>query len=64
LIGEGLNKERIGQAVKKNHVCAPAKGWKVEVATPPAAPVQPAKAPKEYTMGDWFNDLENPHGNR
>lgn len=18
----------------------------------------------EYTMGDWFNDLENPHGNR
>jgi hypothetical protein len=35
--------------------------------TPPAAqpaPVQPAKAPKEYTMGNWFNDLENPHGNR
>jgi hypothetical protein len=40
LIGEGLNKERIGQAVKKNHVCAPAKGWKVEVANPPAAAVQ------------------------
>jgi hypothetical protein len=19
---------------------------------------------KEYTMGDWYNDLENPHGNR
>ena len=38
-----------------------------EYTTPPApapAPVQPAKAPKEYTMGNWFNDLENPHGNR
>ena len=35
-------------------------------ATAPAAqPAQePAKASKEYTMGDWFNDLENPHGNR
>jgi hypothetical protein len=38
--------------------------------TPPAAqqepvqPVQPVAAPKEYTMGNWFNDLENPHGNR
>lgn len=19
---------------------------------------------KDYTMGDWFKDLENPHGNR
>jgi len=27
-------------------------------------PAQPAAAAKEYTMGDWFNDLEHPHGNR
>lgn len=20
--------------------------------------------PKEYTMGNWFNDLDNPHANR
>ena len=23
-----------------------------------------AKEKKEYTMGNWFNDLDNPHGNR
>lgn len=35
-------------------------------ATPPAqpAPVQPVAAPKFFTLGNWFNDLENPHGNR
>ena len=25
---------------------------------------QPLTKEKVYTMGDWFNDLENPHGNR
>ncbi len=29
-----------------------------------ARPVQHVAEPKEYTMGNWFNDLENPHGNR
>jgi hypothetical protein len=39
--------------------------YSVKHAIPPAAPTaQPAKAPKEYTRGNWFNDLENPHGNR
>jgi hypothetical protein len=27
-------------------------------------PVREPVEKKEYTMGDWFNDLENPHGNR
>jgi hypothetical protein len=29
---------------------------------PPAQPV--VAASKEYSTRDWFNDLENPHGNR
>ena len=45
-------------------------GWvPVLYTTPPAQPpvqepVQPVAEPKEYTMGNWFNDLEHPHGNR
>jgi hypothetical protein len=36
----------------------------LEAAAAQPAPVQPVAEPKEYTMGNWFNDLENPHGNR
>lgn len=28
------------------------------------APQPQAKPEREYTMGDWFNDLDNPHSNR
>jgi hypothetical protein len=55
LIGEGLTKKRIEQAVNKNHVGAPTRGWKVEVATPTAAQPSPVQEPAFH----GFMDKEN-----
>jgi hypothetical protein len=59
--------EKYGDSYKNMHVRNRWQGWLgAKSTTQPAqpAPVQPVAAPKDYTMGDWFNDLENPHGNR